>query len=78
MTQLKTPNFWIEHAKKIFFIFFAAITNAIALNNFLIPANIYASGINGIAQLISGILDNSSGIIIDTGILILVFIFILV
>ncbi len=73
MTQLKTPNFWIEHAKKIFFIFFAAITNAIALNNFLIPANIYASGINGIAQLISGILDNSSGIIIDTGILILVF-----
>lgn len=73
MTQLKTPNFWIEHAKKIFFIFFAAITNAIALNNFLIPANIYASGINGIAQLISGVLDNSSGIIIDTGILILVF-----
>ncbi|MGB7365606.1 MAG: YitT family protein [Carnobacterium jeotgali] len=73
MTQLKTPNFWIEHAKKIFFIFFAAITNAIALNNFLIPSNIYASGINGIAQLISGVLDNSSGIIIDTGILILVF-----
>lgn len=73
MTQLKTPNFWIEQAKKIFFIFFAAITNAIALNNFLIPANIYASGINGIAQLLSGVLDNSSGILIDTGILILVF-----
>lgn len=73
MTKLKTPNFWIEQAKKIFFVFFAAITNAIALNNFLIPSNIYAAGINGVSQLISGILDSSLGIIIDTGVLILVF-----
>lgn len=73
MTQLKTPVFWIEQAKKIFFVFFAAITNAIALNNFLIPSNIYAAGINGVSQLISGILDGSLGIIIDTGILILLF-----
>jgi len=73
MTQLKTPNFWIEQVKKIFFVFFAAITNAIALNNFLIPSNIYAAGINGVSQLISGILDSSLGIIIDTGVLILVF-----
>lgn len=73
MTKLKTPNFWIELAKKIFFIVFAAITSAIALNNFLIPANIYAAGINGISQLLSDILNSSSGIIIDTGILILLF-----
>ncbi|WP_035053244.1 YitT family protein [Carnobacterium pleistocenium] len=73
MTQLKTPVFWIEQAKKIFFVFFAAITNAIALNNFLIPSNIYAAGINGVSQLISGILDGSLGIIIDTGVLILLF-----
>lgn len=73
MTKLKTPNFWIEHAKKIFFIFFAAITNAIAMNNFLIPSNIYASGVNGVSQLLSDILGSSSGIFIDTGILILVF-----
>lgn len=73
MTKLKTPNFWIEQAKKIFFVFFAAITNAIALNNFLIPSNIYAAGINGVSQLISGILDSSLGIIIGTGVLILVF-----
>ena len=73
MTKLKTPNFWIEHAKKIFFIFFAAITSAIAMNNFLIPSNIYASGINGVSQLLADILGSSSGIVIDTGILILVF-----
>ncbi|MER2225630.1 MAG: YitT family protein [Carnobacterium sp.] len=73
MTKLKTPNFWIEHAKKIFFIFFAAITSAVALNNFLIPSNIYAAGINGTSQLLSDVLSNNSGIVIDTGVLILVF-----
>lgn len=73
MTKLKTPNFWIEHAKKIFFIFFAAITSAVALNNFLIPSNIYAAGINGTSQLLSDVLSNNSGILIDTGVLILVF-----
>ena len=73
MTKLKTPNFWIEHIKKIFFIFFAAITSAVALNNFLIPSNIYAAGINGTSQLLSDVLSNNSGIVIDTGVLILVF-----
>ena len=73
MTKLKTPNFWIEHIKKIFFIFFAAITSAVALNNFLIPSNIYAAGINGTSQLLSDVLSNNSGILIDTGVLILVF-----
>lgn len=73
MTKLKTPNFWIELAKKVFFIVFAAITSAVALNNFLIPANIYAAGINGTSQLLSDVFNNSFGIIIDTGILILLF-----
>ncbi len=73
MTKLKIPNFWIELAKKVFFIVFAAITSAVALNNFLIPANIYAAGINGTSQLLSDVFNNSFGIIIDTGILILLF-----
>mgnify|MGYP003466680313 CR=1 FL=1 len=73
MTKLKIPNFWIELAKKVFFIVFAAITSAVALNNFLIPANIYAAGINGTSQLLSDVFNNSFGIIIDTGILIFLF-----
>lgn len=71
MKQLKTPIFWKEQAKKVFFVLFASITNALALNNFLIPSNIYAPGVNGISQLISHVIENGLNVTIDTGIFIL-------
>lgn len=71
MKKLKTPIFWKEQAKKIFFVLFASITNSIALNNFLIPSNIYAPGVNGISQLLAHMFENGLHITIDTGIFIL-------
>ncbi|MFS7002701.1 YitT family protein [Carnobacterium maltaromaticum] len=73
MAQLKTPSFYSELAKKIFFVFFAAITNAIALNNFLIPARVYGAGLNGVSQLLSSFLLDFSHIEISTGLLIMLF-----
>ena len=73
MSQLKTPSFYSELAKKIFFVFFAAITNAIALNNFLIPARVYGAGLNGVSQLLSSFLFDFSHIEISTGLLIMLF-----
>ncbi|AOA01887.1 MULTISPECIES: YitT family protein [Carnobacterium] len=73
MAQLKTPSFYSELAKKIFFVFFAAITNAIALNNFLIPARVYGAGLNGVSQLLSSFLFDFSHIEISTGLLIMLF-----
>lgn len=73
MAKLKTPSFYSELAKKIFFVFFAAITNAIALNNFLIPARVYGAGLNGVSQLLSSFLFDFSHIEISTGLLIMLF-----
>ncbi|MCD7034941.1 YitT family protein [Metabacillus sp. GX 13764] len=52
-------------------VIFGALLNAIALNLFLIPANVYASGFTGIAQLVSDILSEYTSIRISTGILLL-------
>lgn len=71
MRQLKTPNFWFEQAKKVFFVLFASVTNAIALNNFLIPANIYASGVNGISQLLASVMSDFAQLEISTGVFII-------
>ncbi|ALV20972.1 YitT family protein [Carnobacterium antarcticum] len=71
MIKLKTPNFWLEQAKKIFFVLFASITNAIALNNFLIPSSIYAPGVNGISQLLAHLTTEWFHLTVDTGIFIL-------
>ncbi|WP_026571126.1 MULTISPECIES: YitT family protein [Sediminibacillus] len=46
--------FFIE-ARRIFIVMLGALFNAIALNFFLIAANVYASGFTGIAQLMSSI-----------------------
>ncbi|MFS0782909.1 YitT family protein [Bacillus sp. 1P06AnD] len=48
---------YVAEAKKIIIVIIGAFLNAIALNFFLIPANVYASGFAGLAQLISGMLD---------------------
>lgn len=73
MAKLKEPKVWAELSKKIFFIFFAAFTNAIALNNFFIPAKVYGAGLNGVSQLISSFLSDFGHIQISTGVLIMLF-----
>lgn len=55
---------WIE-IKKFVIIIIGAFLNAIAMNLFLIPANVYASGFAGVAQLLSSI----SGEFLSTGVL---------
>ncbi|HSH25783.1 MAG TPA: YitT family protein [Massilibacterium sp.] len=44
-------------------IILGAFLNAVALNLFLIPANVYASGFTGIAQLLANFLPLSTGIL---------------
>ncbi|MCM3322053.1 YitT family protein [Cytobacillus kochii] len=58
---------WIE-TRKIIIIVVGAILNAIAMNFFLIPANVYASGFTGVAQLFSSILNGA----VSTGILLFI------
>lgn len=53
------------HVKKTVIIIVGAILNAVAMNFFLIPANVYASGVIGVAQLLSSIFNEA----ISTGIL---------
>lgn len=45
-------------------IILGALLNAVALNLFLIPANVYASGFTGIAQLLANFLPLSTGILL--------------
>ncbi|WP_026585283.1 YitT family protein [Bacillus sp. J33] len=56
---------WLE-TKKVFIVLIGAVLNAIAMNFFLIPANVYASGFTGVAQLLSSILGSfaSTGILL--------------
>lgn len=61
---------WLE-SKKIIIVLVGAFLNALALNFFLIPANVYASGFTGIAQLVSSILGEFAPFNISTGILLL-------
>jgi uncharacterized membrane-anchored protein YitT (DUF2179 family) len=48
-----------------------ALLNAIGLNLFLIPANVYSSGFTGLSQLLSSILEEYTPFYISTGILLL-------
>ncbi|MGD6817666.1 YitT family protein [Metabacillus sp. 84] len=56
---------------KIIVVVFGALLNAIALNLFLIPAKVYASGFTGVAQLISNVLTRYTPFSISTGVLLL-------
>ncbi|KZZ84610.1 YitT family protein [Bacillus sp. SJS] len=60
-----------EESRKIIVVIFGALLNAIALNLFLIPAKVYASGFTGVAQLISNILTRYTPFNVSTGILLL-------
>ncbi|MFE8700334.1 YitT family protein [Cytobacillus sp. FJAT-54145] len=54
--------------KKLIVVIIGAILNAIAMNFFLIPANVYASGFTGVAQLLSSIF----GSYVSTGVLLFI------
>jgi uncharacterized membrane-anchored protein YitT (DUF2179 family) len=59
---------WL-HTQKFLIVLVGAILNAMAMNFFLIPANVYASGFTGIAQLLSSILGEFTPFQLSTGIL---------
>ncbi|EIJ81886.1 hypothetical protein PB1_03065 [Bacillus methanolicus PB1] len=58
---------WLQ-TKKTIVVLFGALLNAIAMNFFLIPANVYASGFTGVAQLVSNIVGEYTPFTISTGI----------
>ncbi len=62
---------FVTELKKILFILIGAVLGAVSLNYFLIPANVYASGFTGIAQLLAGILRNTP-VPVSTGILLFI------
>ena len=57
--------------KKIIIVVVGALLNAIAMNFFLIPANVYASGFTGVAQLLSRMIGSFAPFNVSTGILLL-------
>jgi len=62
---------WL-HTKKVLIVVVGALLNAVAMNFFLIPANVYASGFTGIAQLLSSILGEFTPFQLSTGILLFI------
>jgi uncharacterized membrane-anchored protein YitT (DUF2179 family) len=61
---------WLE-TQKLIVVLIGAIINACAMNFFLIPANVYASGFTGVAQLLSSIFTDFTPLNLSTGILLL-------
>lgn len=59
-----------ELITKIAIILVTGVLSAISLNMFLIPANVFSAGMNGISQLVSGAFEMYLGINVDTGLLI--------
>ncbi|EKN65381.1 putative integral inner membrane protein [Neobacillus bataviensis LMG 21833] len=62
---------WLQ-TKKAFIVAVGALLNALAMNLFLIPANVYSSGFTGIAQLLSKVLSDYTPIHVSMGFLLLV------
>ncbi|WP_160724665.1 YitT family protein [Bacillus sp. USDA818B3_A] len=62
--------FWLQ-VKKVVIVAAGALLNALAMNLFLIPANVYSSGFAGIAQLLSKVLSDYTPINISMGLLLL-------
>lgn len=63
---------FLMETKRIVIVVLGGILNAIALNLFLIQANVYAGGFTGVAQLISSVFKDFIDINIGTGILLLI------
>ncbi|MBM7620660.1 uncharacterized membrane-anchored protein YitT (DUF2179 family) [Bacillus tianshenii] len=57
-----------QHVKKVLIVLVGAFLNAIAMNFFLIPADVYASGFTGVSQLIFRISEDYFPFTISTGI----------
>ncbi|MFT8323388.1 MAG: YitT family protein [Bacillus sp. (in: firmicutes)] len=55
--------YWLPF-KKLSIVIIGALLNAIAMNCFLIPADVYASGFAGVAQLIASVSPLSTGILL--------------
>lgn len=72
LSKWRKPNEQTERLKKIGAVLITGITSAIALNYFLIPANVFSAGMNGIAQIIAGLTQSYYGVQIDTGALIFI------
>lgn len=64
---------FFNEARRIAVVIAGALLIAIALNFFLINANVYASGFTGASQLLSSIFNDFFGISLSTGILLLLF-----
>lgn len=62
---------FLLETKRVLIVIFGAILNAIALNFFLIQANVYAGGFTGLAQLIASVFQDFFNVGIGTGILLL-------
>jgi len=62
----------IEHSKKIAIVITAAFLFGLAMNFFLIPAQVLASGFAGVSQLISALSETYFGFYISPGILIFI------
>ncbi|MEH7097558.1 YitT family protein [Neobacillus vireti] len=61
---------WLQ-TKKVMIVIAGALINALAMNLFLIPANVYSSGFTGIAQLLSKVLSDYTAINVSMGFLLL-------
>ncbi|MGX6961243.1 YitT family protein [Vagococcus xieshaowenii] len=59
-----------EFVTRSLIIIVSSVIGSIGLNMFLIPANVFSAGVNGVAQLVSGFLSMNFNLSIDTGILI--------
>lgn len=59
--------------KKLFVVVIGGLLNAIGMNLFLIPANVYTSGFAGAAQLISKVVSDYTPYAISTGLLFFLF-----
>lgn len=60
--------FWLQ-TKKLVVVVIGSLLGAIGMNYFLIPANVYASGFTGAAQLIASITEDFFPFTLSTGIL---------
>lgn len=60
-----------QQIKKTIIVIVGAFLNALAINLFLIPANVYSSGFTGAAQLLSKVLSEQTPLSISMGFLLL-------
>ncbi|MCP8968279.1 YitT family protein [Ectobacillus ponti] len=62
-----------ELSKKIAIVALGGVLNAIGMNLFLTPANIYASGFAGLSQLLSHVIEDYTPFFVSTGTLYILF-----